>query len=820
MANIKKENKITKVFDIISKQISKKDMYYAIILILLASIYIGLATEVEQIQINNILSTEIFQGNLWLNIPICIIIMALASLWWNKIVEDEDIRLYRFALVISLGFIVNFDTEFKFKNIIDEFDYQCFISVLLAILLIVIIVKFLILLFYLNKSKILKNEELKGFSTDKIENEDISENLKKYAEILVAKLKGTDLSKESFAIGITAEWGAGKTTFLNVMKKAIEKEGFAEIVEFNPWLCNSPEQLTQDFFATLRDKLSPTYSTLSKPISKYAKLLTKIVKPSFCLGKIELELNSDGDSLSESKEHLSEKLAQLPKKVVIMIDDTDRLEGTEAFEILRLIRNTADFKNVIYLATYDKEYVTEVLKDNKINNPSAYLEKIFQVEIHLQKIESSQLWKTLQAEIEKQTNSHTVCLMILDLWTKHNYDFVSRILTNYRQVKRFARQFTVYLDYLHKNKLIDELSIIDLFWIELLQTYDKRVYNILAKDPMLLLKVSNKGLIIKREILNDKDEKKEKSKWKEETERILKIIFEEEYPELNILFYNNGIDLRRMRLTENYFKYFTLKLSSDQISFEEMDKMLQSNNPEQIISEWQKNRKKVGSISFHLISHKITYFNKGNLKNYITAILYTALVYEKIWIRETKELLRNDNYLMLGKDASKIAVSWFEDKINNYDEQKLCSLTDLLNQLHERTEEERDYSLIIDKDTIEEYLRTIIKKLIDKSTQATAICILKNGYILNTAVQNCCVQFFTENGGEIYKQIAFDIIIEHFSKKEKKPSIAEFERYYKENFLFDNMTDDEITDYNVKMTRLFGDNFEENIETFKKECFN
>ena len=171
------------------------------------------------------------------------------------------------------------------------------------------------------------------------------------------------------------------------MKKEIKKEDFAEIVEFNPWLCNSPEQVTQDFFATLINELSPKHSTLSRDINKYAKLLNKIAKPSLSIFGIDLDLTPGDDSLDELKENISKKLAKLPKKVVILIDDTDRLEGNEVFEILRLIRNTADFKNVIYIATYDKEYVTDVLKGNKIKEPSAYLEKIFQTEVHLLKVE-------------------------------------------------------------------------------------------------------------------------------------------------------------------------------------------------------------------------------------------------------------------------------------------------------------------------------------------------------------------------------------------------------------------------------------------------
>ena len=63
------------------------------------------------------------------------------------------------------------------------------------------------------------------------------------------------------------------------------------------------------------------------------------------------------------------------------------------------------------------------------------------------------------------------------------------------------------------------------------KSVDKRgilVYNILAKDPFNFLQIGIYELTINKEIIDEKDKRKEKSKWKEKTENILKIIFEED----------------------------------------------------------------------------------------------------------------------------------------------------------------------------------------------------------------------------------------------------------------------------------------------------
>lgn len=820
-------------------RIQKKELILFVVLILLAFIFVEISSDICKWLKTKVIY-DIVKNNCCINIPICIIISGFTIWWWTKIWKDKDIRPYRLGLIIFL-FIITYYSKVKYANITENISYEHFFIAILGISAIIIIIRLCLspyftckslLKCYLSKNRFKRGKriikikqiiiklkqkinpliyktnnkpELKGFSVDdteiKLENNQI-----KYAETLVKKLKNTDLSKESFAVGITGEWGSGKSTFLNTMKKEIKEEKFAEIVEFNPWLCNSPEQVTQDFFATLIDKLSPKHSTLSRTINKYAKLLNKIAKPSLSIFGIDLDLTPGDDSLDELKENISDKLAKLPKKVVILIDDTDRLEGNEVFEILRLIRNTADFKNVIYIATYDKEYVTDVLKGNKIKNPNNYLEKIFQVEVHLPKIEDYELVETLMKDLKLQTLKEYVNFDIGVLIIEH-YKLIFKILSNYRQVKRFTRQFSAYLDYLYSTKenLTHELSIIDLFWIELLQTYDKKVYNKLAKDRYSILADGNNGYTINPGTKTDE--------WNDKTKELLEIIFEKEYNDSDPFFdkdYNNS---RRLRLRENYDKYFSLSIAPDKISFDEMRKILVSNNPENVINEWISQEKSIESIFFHFYQFRISLIKVAYLNNYIIALLYTALKYEDIWINKVKTLLHIDNYLMLEQNASTIANTWFKNKINNLDDTtELQRLSSLLNKLHERTSEEGDYEMIISYKEIEEYLKIIITKVLDSNKNDSALNILQSGFELNVIFKNCCVQFFDKEGNEHYEQIALDIVIDHFSKKNNKPTFKEFNRVDISNIKFNTKRKEELT-------KLFGSNYKENKEKFREKCF-
>ena len=787
-------------------RIQKKELILFGVLILLAFIFVGISSDIckwlkteviYDIVNNKCLKTEVIHdivnNKLLINIPICIIISGFAIWWWCKIWEDKDIRPYRLGLIISL-FIITLYSKVKYADITENFSYKCFFINLLVISAIIILIR-LCLNPYFNRESLSewylsenrfkrlkqiindiiykqeKEPELKGFSVDNTEIE-LEDNQKEYAKTLVKKLKNTNLSKESFAVGITGEWGSGKSTFLNTMKKEIKEAKFAEIVEFNPWLCNSPEQVTQDFFATLIDKLSPKHSTLSRDINKYAKLLNKIAKASLSFFGIDLDLTPSDDSLNKLKDKISNKLANLPKKVVILIDDTDRLEGNEVFEILRLIRNTADFKNVIYIATYDKEYVTDVLKGNKIKDPSAYLEKIFQVEVHLLKVEGSELWDTWKEEIEKQLNSInsiTISITTLNTLIKPHTEFIMRVLTNYRQVKRFARQFAVYLDYLNSINLINELYTIDLFWIELLQMYDKETYDTLAKDYTRLLNDSNDHLKLQL-----KTEQEDISlKLKDETLNILNIIFPKD----------NNTDIQ---YKANYDKYFSLNISPFEVSMIEYitaisysgaDKI---NNAKATINRWVNIEKKHDDSIITRFNNSTQYL-LGIIyyENCLSLILHFALITDnfnkiKFILVQNKEFSDIDK-----KRISEFIKKWFNSEIDNYESnEKLIRLSEFLNQMyHYYTINGEGYILnnpkyFIDNEKIEELLLSIMSKLIDNNNinDIDFSKIYRNCIAVNEDLQDI-------SGERIdieYKQLPiFRKIFDNFSNQNKTPLIKD-----------------------------------------------
>ena len=480
-----------------------RDRLCAIVLFLLIPVWMGLAPEWYSwlaMEDNGLWLKWLYNlldGRCLVNIPVSVTIIYLAYCWINRIWIDNDCRPYRFSLVGGLLFCLNWKSDVAYADIIGGFDYRMLLSCILAMALIILIIKAF-------KSKAVthdgasQNEEgenatvdkdFQGFSHDNPANQSVPDSLKKYASIIARRLLSTKANNQSYAIGITGEWGVGKTTFLNLLKKEIIEK--AEIVEFNPWMCRSPEQVTNDFFASLRHQLSPKYSTLSKTLKEYAKSINNLtLTPPNVLG-IELSLSIREESLYEKKMDLSDKFLRLSRPVVVFIDDIDRLEREEVFEVLRLIRNTADLNNTIYLVAYDKEYVTTVLEEKNIKDAASYLEKIFPVEVHLPKVEDNLIWETLYGDLNCQERFNG--RFTKSLFARFNNDeraLILRVLNNYRRAKRFSRLYILNVDYV-MVQCRDEIKLLDLFWLELLQIYDKKIYDMLANDPYSLLCYEN-----------------------------------------------------------------------------------------------------------------------------------------------------------------------------------------------------------------------------------------------------------------------------------------------------------------------------------------
>jgi hypothetical protein len=324
---------------------------------------------------------------------------------------------------------------------------------------------------------------------------------------VVARLKAISFdSTRSFSIGINSTWGYGKTSLLNIIRKNLEEPGSNIVcILYNPWLSANRTTLTIDFFAALEYELSK-YISNTNILFDYAKRVSKVDNDDNKL-KGWMEVVEGKETLHERFDEIGELIRYTGKKFVVIIDDLDRLDNDEVFEVLRLVRNVANFPRLTYIAAYDKFYLVNALRSKRIRLPDQYLEKIFELEIELPKIDLHRIRDILHTTVKngfayltldqnEQTNFELQLLnMIYNPGQLPNAkisamaNHIDSIFRSKRDILKFANSFMLSLSL---NK--DLLFLPDLFILEALKLHNSELYQLLvASDKYLDL--NNSGSV-------------------------------------------------------------------------------------------------------------------------------------------------------------------------------------------------------------------------------------------------------------------------------------------------------------------------------------
>lgn len=193
--------------------------------------------------------------------------------------------------------------------------------------------------------------------------------------------------EESFVFGLLGKWGDGKTSALNLLRLLLAYEKDFIIINFDPWNFKDEEAMLNAFFETVEKSLNKEYlfPNLKRLFVKYQKLISS------GLSNTGFKINFDfkDDTVDEIKTRIEKYIENTNRKLIIIIDEIDRLQKEEIFMIFKLVRSNSKFKNSIFLLSLDETKTVEKLGENG----KEYLEKIVQKPVSLPKIEQNYLDK-------------------------------------------------------------------------------------------------------------------------------------------------------------------------------------------------------------------------------------------------------------------------------------------------------------------------------------------------------------------------------------------------------------------------------------------
>ena len=216
----------------------------------------------------------------------------------------------------------------------------------------------------------------------------------------------------SIVFGLHGPWGSGKTSLLNMVCEELESaDNSPIIVKFNPWNYPSSENLVTPFLALLSECVqhgvhstipAKTVKKIAKIIKRYSDVLASTTDafnwvPGVGIVSTVLRRFGKEDERSASPANLKDSLSKLLKnsnsRVVVIIDDLDRLSNNAVRSVFQLVAAVADFPGVNYLLAYDLNNVIKALGPIQECEGERYLEKIVQIPIELHEPNSGSLFK-------------------------------------------------------------------------------------------------------------------------------------------------------------------------------------------------------------------------------------------------------------------------------------------------------------------------------------------------------------------------------------------------------------------------------------------
>jgi hypothetical protein len=278
------------------------------------------------------------------------------------------------------------------------------------------------------------------------------------------------------AIGITADFGEGKSSVLELIRVSIGHGNRAIAVPFRSWLPGSEDTFLDSLFGTATAAIRARYFLPSwrSTFRRYGRAVLGVIPKSWALIRDVLP----PDSQSSQIEELTNLFSHLPVRVVFLLDEIDRMHEEELTVLLKILRGAPELSNVSYICAFNKEALAKVVSPEDPQFGCRYLDKFFPVQLQLPRIDedlreslfSDRMSELLELEqVFRFDSERTRFGEIRDsLW----YNALESRLNNFRSIGQVLRGFQSSLHVLKGEVNIFDLLVIECLRMLLPSTYE------------------------------------------------------------------------------------------------------------------------------------------------------------------------------------------------------------------------------------------------------------------------------------------------------------------------------------------------------------
>lgn len=202
--------------------------------------------------------------------------------------------------------------------------------------------------------------------------------------------------------GVDGPWGVGKTSFINLAERYWAcAEDRAIVCRFEPLRYASEpdlaDRLIRDLSVAIQRKVfAPEFRPAA---SRYSRLIQGKADVSFLGFKLSLEPSQE--TVDELLDDIDEVLRRIGRRVIIVIDDLDRLDAKTTNNVLFATRRTFKLSQATYVLCYDTEILAGSQEDG--SRAREFLEKFVTVKLSLF-VDSSSIRDFLKRDWQRAEN--------------------------------------------------------------------------------------------------------------------------------------------------------------------------------------------------------------------------------------------------------------------------------------------------------------------------------------------------------------------------------------------------------------------------------
>jgi predicted KAP-like P-loop ATPase len=309
-------------------------------------------------------------------------------------------------------------------------------------------------------------------------------------------------STEGIVLAVNGPWGTGKTTVVNMIVEALalqEPEQGRKVVpvRFNPWWFSEQESLVKAFFAELSaslekkvsDKVGEGFRNIARRVASSKELLVTGLGlvpgaaaakelAGAALGTLGALVGNDR-SLSDLRDDLSKALREQDKRVLVIIDDVDRLPPDEVRQIFRLVKSVADLPNVIHLLIFDRAIAERAFVEPAHDLGPKWHEKIIQAAFDLPPVQRADIQRMFLDDLNKLVGTRSLDDPMR--WANVFHDSIAPWLATPRDARRLLNSLVV-----SWPAVARDVDLADFVALETFRLFEPRLHAFIRNNPQSL----------------------------------------------------------------------------------------------------------------------------------------------------------------------------------------------------------------------------------------------------------------------------------------------------------------------------------------------